>query len=315
MPCSPPPDACLCFSLGSALGVGLRSRTNSLTPTFSAPERRLPRADCPALAGTFALLYGSGARSSKSPAARWAERSVGVGEGKCPHHLCDLTVCLHQIAARYHQPEEGEVLHTRLNWITADTAALDGCVTYIEREIRSALEARPGSLGISVLEDRERGVAIFGSIWATSNEMGGSENTEAPMRAELAKRAGAPVSVEDYQVPIFELVEQQALTRRCHAVRLTRMQVRPSRVDDVIEVVGDIVVPSLIETPGFCDALLFADPASGRLISETMWRDPGARAAAPSIASIVRTEVPDEASGEIHAVEDYSLVFSSMQEP
>ena len=207
------------------------------------------------------------------------------------------------------------MLHTRLNWITADADALDGCVTYIEREIRSALEIRPGSLGISVLEDRERGVAIFGSIWTTSDEMSGSENTEAPMRAELAKRAGAPVSVEDYQVPIFELVERQALTQRCHAVRLTRMQVRPSQVDDVIEVVGDIVVPSLIETPGFCDALLFADPASGHLISETMWRDPGARAAAPSIASILRTEVPDEASGEIRAVEDYSLVFSSMQEP
>jgi hypothetical protein len=207
------------------------------------------------------------------------------------------------------------VLHTRLNWITADAAALDECVAYIEREIRSALEVRPGSLGISVLEDRERGVAIFGSIWTTSDEMGGSENTEAPMRAELAKRAGAPVSAEDYQVPIFELVEQQALARRCRAVRLTRMQVRPSEVDDLIEVVGDIVVPSLIETPGFCDALLFADPASGRLISETMWRDPEARAAAPSIASIVRAEVPDEASGEIRAVEDYSLVFSSMQAP
>jgi hypothetical protein len=207
------------------------------------------------------------------------------------------------------------VLHTRLNWITADTAALDECVTYIEREIRSALEARPGSLGISVLEDRERGVVIFGSIWTTSDEMSGSENTEAPLRAELAKRAGGPVSVEDYQVPIFELVEQEALAQRCRAVRLTRMQVRPSEIDDVIEVVGDIVVPSLIETPGFCDALLFADPASGRLISETMWRDPGARAAAPSIASIIRTEVPDEASSEIRAVEDYSLVFSSMQAP
>ena len=207
------------------------------------------------------------------------------------------------------------MLHTRLNWITADPAALDGCVTYVEREIRSVLEARPGSLGISVLEDRERGIAIFGSIWATSNEMGGSEDTEAPMRAELAKLAGAPVSVEDYQIPIFELVERQALTQRSHAVRLTRVQVRQSQVDDVIEVVGDIVVPSLLEAPGFCDALLFADPASGRLISETVWRDPGARAAAPSVASIIRTEVPDDASGEIPAVEDYSLVFSSMQEP
>src|SRR5215472_13265135 len=111
------------------------------------------------------------------------------------------------------------MLHTRLNRIAADSTALDGCVTYIEREIRPALEALPGSLGISVLEDRERGVAIFGSIWATSGEMSRSENTEAPLRGELARRAGGPVTVEDYQVPIFELVERQALTRHGHAVR------------------------------------------------------------------------------------------------
>lgn len=158
-------------------------------------------------------------------------------------------------------------------------------------------------------------LSALGSVWATSLQMSGSEDTEAPLRGELARRAGGPVTVEDYQVPIFELVEQQALTRGGHAVRLTRMQVRPSQVDDVIGVVGDIAVPSLIEAPGFCDALLLADPASGRLISETIWQDPGARAAAPSIAAIVRAEIPDEASSDIRAVEDYALVFSSMQEP
>jgi hypothetical protein len=205
------------------------------------------------------------------------------------------------------------VLHARLNRIAADTAALDGCVSYIEGEVRPALEARPGSLGISVLEDRERGVVIFGSVWANSLEMGGSEDTEAPLRGELARRAGGPVTVEDYQVPIFELVDRQPLTRRGHAVRLTRIQVRPSEVDDVIEVVGDIAVPSLIETPGFCDALLFAHP-SGRLISETVWLDPRARASAPSVAAIIRAEVPDQAR-DIRAGEDYALVFSSVQEP
>jgi hypothetical protein len=52
------------------------------------------------------------------------------------------------------------------------------------------------------------------------------------------------------------------LLRGEQAVRLTRIQVKPSQVDDVIEVVGDEVVPSLSEAPGFRAALLFADPAS-----------------------------------------------------
>jgi quinol monooxygenase YgiN len=98
-------------------------------------------------------------------------------------------------------------------------------------------------------------------------------------------------------------------------VRLTRIQVKPSQALDVIEVVGDIAVPTLAETPGFCGALLFADPESGRLISETVWRDPQARTAAPDMAAIIRAEVPDEAASEIRAVADYSLVFSSIREP
>ncbi len=223
------------------------------------------------------------------------------------------------------------MLHTRLTWLAVDlavdavgTAALDACISYIEEEIGPALEQRPGSLGISVLADRERGVAIFGSVWATSGEMNGSENTEAPLRGELARRAGGPVTVEEYQVPVFELVERLALPRRGLAAQLTRIQVKPSQVDDAIEVVGDYAVPPLVEAPGFCDALLFADPATGRLISETIWRDLPTRAAAPSVAAIVRTEmpeaeVPDEVTGDTSAkiggVEDYTLVFSSVREP
>ena len=78
--------------------------------------------------------------------------------------------------------------------------------------------------------------------------------------------------------------------------------------------------------PGFRAALLFADPASGRMISETIWRDPRARAAAPSVAAIIRREFPDQAGrdipgfpdeggAEIRSVADYRLVFSSIRNP
>jgi hypothetical protein len=156
--------------------------------------------------------------------------------------------------------------------------------------------------------------------------MSASEETEAPLRAELAKRAGTPVIVWDYQVPISVIFDYALLLLGGQAVRLTRIQVKPSQVDDVIEVVGDEVVPSLSEAPGFRAALLFADPASGRMISETIWRDPRARAAAPSVAAIIRREFPDEAGSdipgfpdeggaEICGVTDYSLVFSSIRDP
>ena len=217
------------------------------------------------------------------------------------------------------------MLHIRLSRIAADPPGLDDRVAYIKREARQAVEFRPGSLGISVLADRAEGAALFGSLWASSEAMSASEETEAPLRAELAKRAGTPVAVEDYQVPI-SVIFDPVLLLGGQAVRLTRIQVKPSQVDDVIEVVGDEVVPSLSEAPGFRAALLFADPASGRMISETIWRDPRARAAAPSVAATIQSEFPDEAGSditgfpgeggaEIRGVTDYRLVFSSMRNP
>jgi hypothetical protein len=218
------------------------------------------------------------------------------------------------------------VLHIRLSRIAADPPALDDCVAYIESEARQAVEFRPGSLGISVLADRTEGAALFGSVWATWEAMSASEEPEAPLRAELAKRAGTPITVREYQIPISVIFDHAILLLGGQAVRLTRIQVKPPQVDDVIEVVGDEVVPSLSETPGFRAALLFADPASGRMISETIWRDPRARAAAPSVAEIIRREFPDEAGSdipgfpdeggaEICGVADYSLVFSSIRDP
>ena len=218
------------------------------------------------------------------------------------------------------------MLHIRLSRIAADPPALDDCVAYINREARQAVEFCPGSLGISVLADRAEGAALFGSVWATSEAMSAGEETEAPLRAELAKRASPPVTVEEYQVPISVIFDHALLLLGGQAVRLTRIQVKPSQVDDVIEVVGAEVVPPLSEAPGFRGALLFADPASGRMISETIWRDPRARAAAPSVAPIIRREFPaeagsdmpgfpDEGGAEICGVADYRLVFSSIRDP
>ena len=116
------------------------------------------------------------------------------------------------------------VLHIRLSRIAADPPALDDCVAYIESEARQAVEFRPGSLGISVLADRTEGAALFGSVWASWEAMSASEETEAPLRAELAKRAGTPVTVKDYQIPISVIFDHAVLLRGGQAVRLMRIQ-------------------------------------------------------------------------------------------
>jgi hypothetical protein len=86
-------------------------------------------------------------------------------------------------------------------------------------------------------------------------------------------------------------------------------------VDDVVEVFGDSAVPWLAETPGFLGALLLSDPHSGQLVSQTVWRDPQARAASPSAAAVIKADTLDSAGTVIRSVEDYSLLFDSARKP
>jgi quinol monooxygenase YgiN len=200
------------------------------------------------------------------------------------------------------------VLHARLDLITADPLALGGCITYIESEVRPAAESQPGSLGLSLLVSPESGAAVLESFWASHDALEASEQTAALVRGEVARLTGGSVTCGRYQVPVFE---REALLHGGEEVQLTWIEVKPSAVADVIEAFGDSAVPWLAETPGFRSALLFADPGSGEVISESAWRDPQARAASPSVATVIQADLLEAANCSIRAVDGYSLVFSS----
>jgi hypothetical protein len=201
------------------------------------------------------------------------------------------------------------MLHAHLDLITAaDPLALRECITYIKKQVRPEIESQPGSLGLSLLASPEHGVAVCELLWASRNALGASEQIAAPLRGEMARQARGSVTAAQYQLPVFE---QEAPLRGRERARLTRIEVERSAVTDVIEAFGDSAVPQLAETPGFCSALLFADPASGHLVSQTIWWDPQARAASPSVAAVIQADLLDAANCQIRAVEDYSFVFSS----
>ncbi len=198
--------------------------------------------------------------------------------------------------------------HVRVTVIRQDPLAHDECVKYLETEVRQAVESERGSLGMSLLASRESGTAVLETFWISRRALEASEQSAVSLRTELGREARGAVTDEAYQVSVFE---REAPLRGTEHARLTRFQVTPSATADVIETFGDAAVPRLAESPGFCAALLFADPVSGHLVSQSVWRDHRARAASPSAAALIQADVLQSAHCAILAVEDYALVFSS----
>jgi heme-degrading monooxygenase HmoA len=204
------------------------------------------------------------------------------------------------------------VLHIRFNLITAEPLHLGDAIKFIEAEVRTGVESQPGNLGLALYANLELGVAVLESFWVSGDAMRVSEHAASPSRREAVRRASGTVSVERYQLPIFE---REASLADGAWLRLTRMDVEPSGVDDAEQVYADTAVPWLADTEGFCGALLLVDRTRGHLISETIWRSHEALAASRSVAAAVRVDAVGSTGCVIRAVEEYGLIFSSAWKP
>ena len=160
------------------------------------------------------------------------------------------------------------MLQARFNLITADPDRMADTVGYIKSEIRPAVESLHGSMGMSLYANTEVGVAVLESFWASRAALIASEQITAPRRKDTVQRAMGTVCVERYRVPVFE---REAPLDTGAGLRLTRMDVEGSRVEDAVDGYRDTAIPWLAETAGFCGALLLVDWNSGHSISETIW--------------------------------------------
>jgi len=203
------------------------------------------------------------------------------------------------------------VLHVEVSRITGDPLRLDDAIDYMANEGRPAVEGRPGNLGTALLIDPEAGAMEFESFWESEGPLVNSEDVIASSLREAALRTGGTVTRERYEVLVFE---REAPWRGGQGVRVTRMNVEPSQlssIEDAVAWYGDTVVPQLADTGGFCAALLYADWASGRLISETVWQDPHALATSRGTATAGEAAAAEALKGVIAAGGEYRLVFSS----
>ncbi len=204
------------------------------------------------------------------------------------------------------------MLQARFNLITADPLRMGDLVKFVEAEVRPVVESAPGSLGLSFYANPEVGVAVLESFWASREALAESEQMVSPARHEAVQRATGTVSVERYRVPVFE---REAPLAAGAGLRLTRMDIEPSAVEDAVESYGDTVIPQVAETEGFCAALLLVHHSTGHSISETIWRTPETLAASRSPAAEIRVDMAASTGGVIRAVEEHGLIFSTARKP
>jgi hypothetical protein len=201
------------------------------------------------------------------------------------------------------------LVHVGLNLLAGDPARLGDAVHFLEHDARPTVEGEDGNLGMTLSENAELGVAIVEFFWESGDAMRGALGVLGLIVREAARLAVATQAAEAFQVGTF------VRAGRPHpggGVRLTRFDTDPARVEDAIAAYEHTAVPWLTECDGFRSAMLYVDRCTGRSVGESMWRDTNALAASRSSAAVTRRDTLAASAGEIRAVEEYRLVFSSV---
>ena len=217
------------------------------------------------------------------------------------------------------------MLHVEVSRIAGGRHRLDDAISYLASQACPAVERQPGSRGTSLLIGPTAGALTFESFWASQGALVGSEDAIAASVREAARYAQGTVTRARYEVVVFE---REAPWRGGQGVRVTPMTVEPtkaedavapmsagsskrSNIEDAVAWYGDTAVPVLADTGGFCAALLYADWASGQLLSETVWQDVRTLAASRRGATAGEAAAAAAINGVLGTSAEYRLVSSS----
>jgi heme-degrading monooxygenase HmoA len=201
-------------------------------------------------------------------------------------------------------------MFARYTTVRGNPDKIDAAIEYVDGEGRTAVEAAPGNLGFAVLNDAAGGRLIGASYWDSREAMREGEAALADVRSSAASVAEGEVSIERFEVVIGF---RHSIPGRGALVRLSRFQVEPARVDEVITVMREESVPRTKGADGLCSFQLLLDRDTGAGMIATTWENSTAAEAFWPTAQQLRARATDRAGVEFLDIENDTMVRTSVR--
>ncbi|MBN9110624.1 MAG: hypothetical protein J0I34_17825 [Pseudonocardia sp.] len=197
-------------------------------------------------------------------------------------------------------------MYARVNTIFGLRAKVDSGVAHIEECDRDAVESADGNRGLTTLVDPEAGVIVAMSYWDDPQHSSGAVLTRA--REDAAVAAGGELVAESFEVVV---AERPAVPDPGAAVRMTRVQLEPSRIDAGLAFVRDELLHRMSAATGLCSSEVLVDQKNGSLLLVTTWTDQDAAGRADALLEELPAAATRQAGTIFPRSEAYVLVRQS----
>jgi quinol monooxygenase YgiN len=203
-------------------------------------------------------------------------------------------------------------VYARTTTVQARTSGVDDGIALMRDDVMPKVQDVPGSIGMSMLVDRDSGRCILTTAWSDVDAMHASAQTVKPMRDRLAEVLGGPPSIEEWEIAVLHR-RRPADAGAC--ARVTWLRAGPGGLDRAIDTYRSHVLPGLDDLAGFCSASLMVDRASGRAVSSVAYESREALEASRAAADDLRARTVQQLQAQVLETAEFDLVLSELRVP
>jgi hypothetical protein len=203
-------------------------------------------------------------------------------------------------------------MYARSTTIHGDPTKLDDGISYVRDTVMPAIKQMAGSVGLSMLCDRDTGRCIVTTAWRDEMSMHDTEGAVHDMRQRASQMLGGPADVQEWEIAVMHRMHE-AHNGACTRVIYGQMDM--DRLDDVVSTMRMSLLPRMEELPGFCAVSHMIDRETGRSATAVTYDSRADMMTANEQAQVLRMEFARGVGMEITGIAEFDLLLAHLRVP
>jgi hypothetical protein len=203
-------------------------------------------------------------------------------------------------------------MYARSTTFHGDPMRIDEGVAYVRDVVLRAIQDMAGSIGLSMLCDRETGRCIVTTAWRDELSMHDTESAVYDLRKRTAELMDARAEVQEWEIAVVHRMHE------AHHGACTRVifgQIDPEGLDDALATMRMSLLPKMEELPGFCAVTHMVDRETGRTSTAVTYDSPADMERAAEQARALREGFAGEIGLEITGMHEFDLALAHLRVP
>jgi heme-degrading monooxygenase HmoA len=204
-------------------------------------------------------------------------------------------------------------MYARTTTIIADPTRMDDGIADVRDNVMPAVSDMDGSVGLSMLCDRDSGRCIVTTAWETEEAMAATRERVLQMRERATRQFGASDSdVHEWEIAAVHRL-RPATDDSCARVGWSRID--PGRTDETLDAFRSTIIPRMDDVPGFCSLSLLIDRQTGQGSVTAVYADRASMAATRDQLSRMRDEFAAQMGVEVTDEAEFDVVIHHLRVP